>query len=403
MRWMLLKAGLCLLLIANLAHKNADAVFAHHHCGSPPFNSNMSLGPPAALSDPVFQDPWVRSHVAVTYDPFSTKDGVGSQLHRQLGVYAAAACAGLQYRPTKGFQRFAHLNGSNAHLLSHRINTMLGIPSTHAHQQSHSACKVVNFHRDCNITWDTLLEHTKAALAAQQPTMFNISFVYGFVLTYPAMLDCVPEFRQQPPLCGPPLLRPLRLAVHIRAGDAEGDPNRLLPHAYFFNIVRTVTKMLRQMQRDYVVEVYTQAAFGIRHHSNGTYHRISGQEYVQNLHQHIGRHLVLLADQDLAWTVSQMSTADIFVHSRSTLSIAAGILNTQGIHIAPPNGSLPWPWLQARHWLHPNNASGRFDTAGHEALVSSITDRFGSACRGRLFDRITPGNQQLVHSRAHKQ
>jgi hypothetical protein len=74
---------------------------------------------------------------------------------------------------------------------------MLGIPSTHAHQQSHSAWKVVNFHRDCNITWDTLLEHTKAALAAQQPTMFNISFVYGFVLTYPAMLDCVPEFRQQ--------------------------------------------------------------------------------------------------------------------------------------------------------------------------------------------------------------
>jgi hypothetical protein len=88
-------------------------------------------------------------------------------------------------------------------------------------------------------------------------------------------------------------------------------------------------QVLRQMQRDYVVELYTQAAFGIRHHSNGTYHRISGQEYVQNLHQHIGRHLVLLADQDLAWTVSQMSTADIFVHSRSTLSIAAGILNTQ--------------------------------------------------------------------------
>lgn len=78
-----------------------------------------------------------------------------------------------------------------------------------------------------------------------------------------------------------------------------------------------------------MIEVYTQAAFGIRHHPNGTYHRVSGQQYIQDLHQHIGRHMVLLADQDLAWTFSQMSTADIFVHSKSTLSIAAGILNTQ--------------------------------------------------------------------------
>lgn len=75
--------------------------------------------------------------------------------------------------------------------------------------------------------------------------------------------------------------------------------------------------------------MYTQAAFGIQHSSNGSYHRISGQEYVQNLKTHIGRHMVLLADKDLAWTFSQMATADIFLHSKSTLSIAAGIVNTQ--------------------------------------------------------------------------
>lgn len=175
----------------------ADAALVQHHCGSPPFNFNMTLGPPVALSDPVFRDPWVQANVAVTYDPFSTKDGVGSQLHRQLGVYAAAACTGLKYEPTEGFQRFAHLDGSDAHLLAHRINTMLGIPAIHAAQQNHSAWKVVNLHRDCNITWDTLLEHTKAAVAQQQPTLFNISFVYGFALTYPAMLGCVLEFKQQ--------------------------------------------------------------------------------------------------------------------------------------------------------------------------------------------------------------
>lgn len=88
-------------------------------------------------------------------------------------------------------------------------------------------------------------------------------------------------------------------------------------------------QVLRRLQRDYVVEVYTQASFGIRHSSNGSYHRIGGQEYVQDLNTHIGRHMVLLADQDLAWTFSQMATADVFVHSKSTLSIAAGIVNTQ--------------------------------------------------------------------------
>lgn len=92
------------------------------------------------------------------------------------------------------------------------------------------------------------------------------------------------------------------------------------------------------MQRDYVVEVYTQAAFGIRHHDNGTYQRISGHEYVHDLRHNLGHHMVLLADLDIAWTFSQMVTADIFVHSKSTLSIAAGVLNTEvgsGVHQQP--------------------------------------------------------------------
>jgi hypothetical protein len=137
----------------------------------------------------------VQANVAVTYDPLSTKDGAGSQLHRQLGVYALAACAGLQYRPTDGFHRFTHVNKSDAHLLANRVNTMLGIPASP--QPLDPAWRVIHFGRDCDIHWETLLNATKAALAAQQPTMFNISFVYGFALTHPAMLDCVPAFKQQ--------------------------------------------------------------------------------------------------------------------------------------------------------------------------------------------------------------
>lgn len=57
------------------------------------------------------------------------------------------------------------------------------------------------------------------------------------LLLFPVTADA------QPPQCGQPLLRPVRLAVHIRAGDAENDGRRLLPHAYFFEIIRTLTKV----------------------------------------------------------------------------------------------------------------------------------------------------------------
>lgn len=173
----------------------AVASAVEHHCGSPPFLVNTPLGPPAGLADPIFQDPWVQANVAVTYDPLTTKDGAGSQLHRQLGVYAVAACTGLQYKPTDGFHRFTHVNKSDAHLLALRFNTMLGIPSSP--QPLDPTWRVVQFGRDCDIHWESLLHETKSALAAQQPTLFNISFVYGFALTHPAMLDCVPELRQQ--------------------------------------------------------------------------------------------------------------------------------------------------------------------------------------------------------------
>lgn len=86
---------------------------------------------------------------------------------------------------------------------------------------------------------------------------------------------------------------------------------------------------LRDMQLDYLIEVYTEAANAANLHENGTRHELNGTQYTQHLQLHLGPHMVMLADHDIAWTFSQMATADIFVHSRSTLSISAGILNTQ--------------------------------------------------------------------------
>ena len=86
---------------------------------------------------------------------------------------------------------------------------------------------------------------------------------------------------------------------------------------------------LRQLQRDYIIEVYTQAEQSIRIFGNGTRHHIKKEEYMHTLQQHIGPNMVLLADKDVLWSFSQTVTADIFVHSKSTLSIAAVVFNTQ--------------------------------------------------------------------------
>jgi len=193
----MLLLGCLQLLLQQICH----AAGVEHHCGQRPFQFNMTSGPPAALSDPAFTQPWVQDNVAITYNPFITKDGLGSQVHRLLGVYAVAACTGLQYIPTAGFQLLAHLNATNtdgpseAQQMAHRLNVMLGVSSTP--KPINSSWRVVHLGRDCRITWDTLLNATRAALAQQQPTLFNVSFTYGFALAYPAMLQCVPAFRPQ--------------------------------------------------------------------------------------------------------------------------------------------------------------------------------------------------------------
>lgn len=155
----------------------------------------MTQPRPSALSDPVFRDPWIKNNVAVTYDALITSDGLGSQLHRQLAVYAVAACAGLQYIHTTRFLRFSHMHRNESQQLAHRVNTLLGVPSKPVAVSR--SWKVVDLDRDCTITWDTLLNETKKAVVQRTPTLFNVSFTYGFALTYPAMLQCVPAFQQQ--------------------------------------------------------------------------------------------------------------------------------------------------------------------------------------------------------------
>lgn len=236
-------AGWLPAVAAGSVHNCGGAAAAALLAASSADNAAARVRAPAALAAPVFKHPWVQENVAVTFNAAVTKDGLGSQVHRLFGARAVAACTGLPFIHTSGFTRFAHLNGSASRHAAARVNTMLGLPMQPV--AANASRHVVQLGRDCAVTWDTLAADTRAALAARRPTLFNISFTYGFALTHPGMLACVPVFRQHSPAAcaSNALMRPIRVAVHIRAGDAENDGRRLLPHAYFFAIIRAITKV----------------------------------------------------------------------------------------------------------------------------------------------------------------
>jgi hypothetical protein len=78
--------------------------------------------------------------------------------------------------------------------------------------------------------------------------------------------------------------------------------------------------------------------------------------------------LTLLLDSDNAWTWRQMATADVFVMSASQYSYVPGVLNTQGLVLAPYN-SLVWP----RHWFKAADAVGGLTAA----FVAELDRRLG--------------------------
>jgi hypothetical protein len=85
--------------------------------------------------------------------------------------------------------------------------------------------------------------------------------------------------------------------------------------------------------------------------------------------------LTLLLDTDNAWTWRQMATADVFVMSASQFSYVPGVLNTQGLVLAPYNSIF---WL--RHWFKAADAAGVLP----EAFVAELDRRLGLRLAGDI-------------------
>lgn len=152
------------------------------------------------VKDPVFDDPWVKAHIILTYAGL-TRDGLGSQVLRLMSVYAAAATLGLQYihSPLHCIGHFglttyrnSSCDGVNAELLHKmsRLAKFFSLPSS-----SRALVDVGSWHvGHMSGNWDSLAAKARRALQLQQPTVIHLEAAHSLAWACPDMFNHVPAW-----------------------------------------------------------------------------------------------------------------------------------------------------------------------------------------------------------------
>ncbi|KAF8058936.1 CPK9 [Scenedesmus sp. PABB004] len=334
--------------------------------------------------DAVFDDPWVRENVAVTYG-LKIRDGLGSQTARMLGVYAVAHALGIPYVhspfecighiggvPHYRNMRCDHLPPPDLHKLA-RISRHIHLPtSTRANTSAWDVAYV--FRGD----WARLANITATALRARRPTLVKLELVDEFISVCPDIFYHVPAWRPASPpedrvstnatSLQPSWLltrsRSCRIVVHMRRGDlATASAKRELPATYYTNVVKNLIKELEGLGQDYSVEWFTEPATSVREHEELALIR----REVPNL--------TLLFDSDLLWTWHQMWTADIFIMSKSGYSFVPAVVNANALIIHAPASGIKKCKIACSpsHWFDAENEAGDLG----EELVNELQRRAG--------------------------
>jgi hypothetical protein len=158
----------------------------------------------------VFSNPWVRQHVALTYAPETTRDGLGAQAVRLLGIYALAKCTQLQYVHT-GVECVGHIGGL-AHYQGRecesrmtradqrqlaRVQAMLSLLPTQAAAAANTSAWHVARLDDVTLTWQHLAAAAQAALQSKRPTVIKLARVQALLCQHPDVFLALPELRPQ--------------------------------------------------------------------------------------------------------------------------------------------------------------------------------------------------------------
>lgn len=156
-------------------------------------------------SDAVFQEPWVKANIAVTYG-HQVQDGIGSQTLRMLAVYGLASSLGIGhvFRPLGCVGHIGshvhyreaacnHTSEADRRQLS-KAQRMIQLPTTAQGNTSHWHSKFLPA-----LDWTPFVRDVTDALRQRRPTLYEIERVNQLVRYYPDIFQSIPALRPASP------------------------------------------------------------------------------------------------------------------------------------------------------------------------------------------------------------
>ncbi|KAF8064528.1 katG [Scenedesmus sp. PABB004] len=341
--------------------------------GAPP-STRTEFGCPR---DPVFDDPWVRDNVVLSYAA-EIMDGLGGQVARQMAIFAAAAALGLGYEHAP-LRCIGHIGGRphwrpagcagvaprDAAAMA-RAAAFVALPRTAAANNT-SGWRVA---RLLPGSWRLLAGEAQQALRLREPTVVRVEMVNRIMQECPDLFSHVPAWRPRGarPQRGAAAAaaapaaaadrperggggggggywlltrrRSARIAVHMRRGDVTGAiaARRGIATNFYLNVVTNVTAALERLGVEYTVEWFTEPGRSAEEEADLA--RIAAAV----------PHASLQLGADSLWNWQQMATADVLVMSKSAYSLVPALANPDALIIRPPPAA-PCGRCYPSHWV----------------------------------------------------
>ena len=258
-------------------------------------------------------------------------DGFGAQYQRMIGIYSLCKEFELVYVHTP-FENIEY-QGVTALEKNKNDDNFIKRCNERTMYQSIDISKINNMiTKECiQITKDVLLSLKKISIEQNVNILLKLQIPYLITDIWVDIYSHCKGFYK-------PLIeknKTFTIGIHVRRGELFAvDSQRLLPNSFYLNIVKILIKILKELNVDYLIELYTEIPSGniiVTPDHPGInkrikqdvvikpeYHNISDFETLSNLNKYV--------NEDVLDTFDRMVNCDILIASRSSLSACASYL-----------------------------------------------------------------------------